>query len=477
MDPELATAPTRSASTSARHFAVSPTLNDTVNFTSAGYWERFTLPGAYDLSTTLSYDAFGNPLDSLRAQTWALIPPTPWHPTDFDVAIHSRDQSTWYTPEGFMAMHGTNCVPFQKADPLTDVRSDGSHAVASYDDMNYRCRNHMMTAIKASGYGVIYVTPNVMVDISKGEASVKFALATLRTSGRDWIDLWITPWDENLKIPLDASLSATDMQGPPRHAVHVRMIPELAGYTKSAFEAYLINDFVEYKLPVASSAGYESILTPISTRRDTFELKISKTHLSFGMFKPASPGDSTARSLTWIDTPIPELPITRGVIQFGHHSFNPDLARNPALPVGTGGTWHWDEFKIAPAVPFTIITPVAGARRYADQDSSSVTLASPTPAGSYLRFAAYGGGLQVSLDGGKWIKAVQQDEKFNFPDRFHSYWMPIPAGVKSVSFRNVGGFNVGTWIVRDVAVWSEGGTQSTTGSSAGLGKNGETAGN
>ena len=48
-------------------------------------------------------------------------------------------------------------------------------------------------------------------------------------------------------------------------------------------EAYYVHDHREYKLPSVTTAGYESILTPVSTRRDTFELRISRTHLKFGM--------------------------------------------------------------------------------------------------------------------------------------------------------------------------------------------------
>lgn len=403
-----------------------------------GYWESFNFAGAQVL------DSAGNFV------SWANVAPAAWRPADFDVAIHSRDQSTWYNPEGFRAMHGTMCQPYQAPEPADTVRAGdgGSHAVATYDEMNYRCRNHMMTALRSAGYGMIYVTPNAMVDFTAGEASVKFALSTLRTSGRDWVDLWVTPWDDNLKLPLDAGLP--DMQGPPRRAIHLRMTAEL---TRSAFEAYLVSDFKETKLASATAAGYESILTPVSTRRDTFELKISRTHLSFGMKKLESP-DGPAARITWIDTPIPTLPVTRGVLQFGHHSFNPALAADPALPAGVGGTWHWDDFQIAPAAPFTIVTPAAGSLRYADAAHPTVTFAKAAPDQAYLRFAAYGDGLQVSTDGVKWAPAVRQAEGANTAGRFHSYWTPVRAGATAVQFRT-GGRAAGTWFVSDVTVWSQ----------------------
>ena len=39
-----------------------------------------------------------------------------------------------------------------------------------------------MTSINASGYGVIYLTPDQMVDFSAGEAVVRFDMSTFRTS-------------------------------------------------------------------------------------------------------------------------------------------------------------------------------------------------------------------------------------------------------------------------------------------------------
>jgi hypothetical protein len=396
------------------------------------------------------FDATGAPL----AGGWPDHPPTPWRPTDFDVAIHSRDAATWYTPQPFRGMHGTNCAPYQNGEPANDVRpgDTGSHAVTTYDDMNYRCRNHMMTALKSTGYGAIYLTPNAMVDFSGGEAVVKFALSTLRTSWRDWVDLWITPWDDNLALPLDGSLAVgTDLQGPPRTAIHIRMVSEP---NRSRFEAYVVNNFNEGRLAVVSTAGYESILKPVSTRRDTFELRISTSRLRFGMKKLASP-DGPAGSITWVDAPV-RIPWTRGVLQFGHHSMSQSLADNG----GVGGTWHWDDFTIAPAVPFTIITrKLVGGTRV--RHVNAATAATPVefehaaPAAAFLRFAAFGTGIQVSFDGGAtWSDARRQPALFDRPERFRSYWSPVPAGISSVRFRQSGA-SPANWLVRDVTIWSQ----------------------
>jgi hypothetical protein len=141
------------------------------------------------------------------------------------------------------------------------------------------------------------------------------------------------------------------------------------------------------------------------------------------------------------------------VVQFGHHSMN------PALDGGDGGTWHWDDFTIAPAVPFTILTPKLGPDGSRVRWVDAATAATPVefergaPVDSYLRFSAYGTGIQVSFDGGAtWSAARRQPARFDRTDRFRSYWSPIPAGKSAVLFRSSPA--AGTWLVRDVTVWS-----------------------
>lgn len=403
------------------------------------YWDSFNF-------LTSTSGPFGTPTNP-----WPDHPPTPWHPTDFDVQIHSRDPNTWYAPEPFRAMHGTNCAPYQNAEPANDVRpgDTGSHAVSTYEELNYRCRNHMMTAIKATGYGVIYLTPNAMVDFGAREASVKFAVSTLRSSSRDWWDLWLTPYDDNLALPVDGSVAVgTDLQGPPPRAVHIRMAADPG---KSRFDLYVVNNYGEGRMQVLTTKGYESILKPVSTRRDTFELRISSTRIRFGMKKVDSP-DEPAGAINWIDVPV-RLKWTRGVLQWGHHS------QNPEADGGTAGTWHWDDFTIAPAVPFSIITSVApagGRVRYVDASTAAtpVNFERPAPAGANLRFAAFGTGIQVSTDGGAtWSDARVQPAALNRTDRFRSYWTPVPQGTSSVLFRQ-NPATPGTWIVQDMTIWS-----------------------
>src|SRR5579883_3232515 len=129
-----------------------------------------------------------------------------------------------------------------------------------------------MTAINASGYGVIYLTPSHVVDFADGEAAIRFDLSTLRTSPRDWIDLWFSPYDAHLQLPLEDWLP--DLNGPPRNAIHIKM-ESLHGTTP--FKAFVYRNFREEDLGGNSQTGYESFLEPSALRRDTFELEISRT--------------------------------------------------------------------------------------------------------------------------------------------------------------------------------------------------------
>jgi hypothetical protein len=154
--------------------------------------------------------------------------PQPWRPANWHVTVHSRDGSTWANLESMHAGHGSNC-----AGP------PAGHITSAYEDAVFICRDHMMTAINASGYGAIYLTPNQQVDFSTGEALISWDMSTLRTSERDWVDLWITPFPDNLELPLQEWLP--DLNGPPRNAIHVFM--SIQG-DDTVWKAETIKDFV-----------------------------------------------------------------------------------------------------------------------------------------------------------------------------------------------------------------------------------------
>lgn len=75
--------------------------------------------------------------------------PQPWTPSNWDVSVHSRALDTWDVLETMQAAHGTNC----SGPPAT-------HTISNYQDAVYQCNDHIMTAIKGTDYGMIYLTPN-----------------------------------------------------------------------------------------------------------------------------------------------------------------------------------------------------------------------------------------------------------------------------------------------------------------------------
>jgi hypothetical protein len=359
--------------------------------------------------------------------------PQPWHPANWDVTIHSRDLTTWDNLEPMHAMHGSDCA----APPA-------SHEIHSYDDAVFLCRDHLMTAISADGYGVIYLTPNHMVDFTNGEAVISWDMSTLRRSGRDWVDLWITPYQENLELPLESWLP--DLNGPPRNAIHIRM--DLAN-GDTMFRTSIIHDFEEAEPPAQNlSTGYESFLKPDAKRRDTFELRISRTHIRFGM---------PVYNFYWIDSSMPSLSWGQGVVQFGHHSYNPTKQDGcPINQLGAGScvpnTWHWDSISISPAIPFTMVH--TDQRMLNNTVGTRVAFATAAPISAQLRFAAIGSKLEVSFDdGATWQVAIQQAQQKSVEEHFKSYWMPIPPGTLEAHFRGADWWG-GSWMVRDISIWA-----------------------
>ena len=408
----------------------------------------WTVPPKYWLPTdelTMSLIAFNiAPATSISSET-----AVPNSLENWAIVKQSRDRSSWNAPESMTAWHdGATC----NAPPA-------SHSVAGYDQAPFLCRNHMMTATNAGtatqdSYAVTYLTPDRLIDFSGGNVFVRFDVATLRSSGRDWIDLWITPYGENLVVPLDDSLP--DAQGYPRDGFHLRMTS--GDVNVSRFEASVIYNFRPYRIAPTSVQTYEDAFRaavpkpadpgafwPTSpTRRDTFELSLGNGRFKFGMPR---------YNLWWYDVPISMTnmgPQLLGVLQIGHHSFHPSSD-------GAPNTWHWDNIGIAPARQFSIIN---GDRRYVDGTTAPrVTFVRPAPAGSNLRFAGYGSAFEVSFNGGKWQKAQQQDEELNVNGRFHSYWTPVPTGTQTVDFRADNDpsnkrAKPAVWVARDATIWS-----------------------
>jgi hypothetical protein len=357
--------------------------------------------------------------------------PMPWNPTNWDVIVHSRDQQTWSQLDPVQAQHGSDCG----APPAT-------HVVTSYEDAVFVCNQHMMTAINARGYGEIMFTPDHLADWTNQPVVIDWQQSTLRTSARDWTDVTVTPFLDNLVLPAHTGV---DLLGRPRNAINIEMLASVP----TTFVGTVISDFNAQALS-GSAPALEQVLPESARVRTHYQLEISRTHIRFGL---------PDQNVWWIDSPLPDLGYTTGLVQWGHHSYSPDKECQPTPGVlsCTGDTWHWSNFSISPAIPFTMLRGTL--QQHVSHDTAkTVEFGALAPAGSYLRFAAMGQ-ISVSFDhGATWNPAHPQASEKN-PDGvyrnavFDSYFVPVPRGTKDVVFSGQDTY-FSWWWVKDAAIWS-----------------------
>lgn len=366
----------------------------------------------------------------------------------WDIAVHSRDTDSLQTLHQLDAHHGADCSP-----PLDATGTIVTHHTTGiYEEAVFKCKDHIMTAINEGGYGAIYLTPNRLMDISNGTTTLKFNVSTFRSSSRDWIDVWITPYENNMQLPLDSWLP--DLQGTPKNAIHIKQ-------DQGIFKTYIIKDYVETEVSSNTFTKYDSILTPSPKDRATFELQLSKNHIKFGMPPQLL---TSNRSVYWVDTAIPELGWTQAVVQLGHHSYNPTKDCPEANIPGPDGTckpntWHWDDIQISNSVPFTMIK---ANKRTINTATETLSFIQPAPENAYLRFSAVGN-VDVSFDNGvTYAPALRQLGSAeaggqHHPEHFSSYWTPIPSGTQIVKLKFSGdGWYNGAWpyLAKDFAIWA-----------------------
>lgn len=356
---------------------------------------------------------------------------------DWDVQVHSRNPETWFALDPIQAQHGSDCA----GPPAMHVNS-------SYEGAVFQCRDHLMTAINADAYGMIYLTPNQLFDFASGGV-VSFDISTERMSTRDWWDLWITPWEDNLALPFD--LGDVDLQGPPRNAIHISIenaesSPVLTIY-RNGVATTMNTGFSTPSTRDGIAGGTNEAAT-----RQPFKLTIGSGRIKFERTTSTS-----AVATTFFD--VAATPnFNRGIVQFGHHSYTPtkDGAGVPA-------TWHWDNFSINPATPFTIIK---ASQRYVTSPSQTVAFSQGAPANSFLRFSGIGT-IEVALDGGAYQPAAKAIPA-GLPTGYHAehmsnYWMPVPAGTKNVKLRfSADSWYAGPYIAKDFALFATAGSIPST---------------
>lgn len=339
--------------------------------------------------------------------------PQPWQPDNWDLQFHNRDPAFWATPEPMEGHNSSSCGA-----------APAQHAISTWRDSTYVCLHHLMTAVKGSFYGAIYLTPPAMVDLST-QGTISWQNSTLLTSDRDWQDVWVTPFAENLTMPLYDWLP--DLQGEPRTSIHVSRDFGGPGWVVNLVRNHVSTQIASLREPTDLPRTQAGVTT--------YEIRLSRTGLTFGL---------PERNL-WVNASFADIGFTAGVVQFGHHSYTPE--KNGGA--NTANSWSWDSFRISPTKPLTI---THASPRLLSGDGAITFAAAPTNA--FLRFS---GVCTIEMDTGTGFKPVpRQAQEFRFVEHFASYFVPIPAGTTSAKFRFTGeGWYQGfPCAVRDAAVWT-----------------------
>jgi hypothetical protein len=362
--------------------------------------------------------------------------PTSWQPSNWDVQIHTRDRYPGDGIDPHMADHGADCG----APPA-------QHLISTWQQAVFVCHNHVMTAIADEGYGMVTLTPDHMADWSNGPVTIGFSVSTQKLSQRDWWALDITPFNEQLALPFDDG--GVDLQGMPAHYIEVRL--DNCGNDavfRVVRESSATGDDGSFGAQQSVSDCFQSEtgIKPSAVTRTPFELVVSQTGYIFRVAASSPVGGGVVLDQGNWTKP---LTFSQGVVQFSHHSYNPAKCDGCSA-----NTWHWSNFSISSAVPYTLLRPTD--QQVVAQPGGAITFGAPAPAGSFLKFAAIGS-VQVSYDGGKTYSAAQKppmDASLLHDEHSTSYLTPVPAGTRSVQLKLAGGW-YGSGLARDFSIVSQ----------------------
>jgi hypothetical protein len=389
--------------------------------------------------------------------------PQPWSPgaiNDWDLIVHNRDhQDSMYQVN---AVHGADCSAFPNRHPVT-----------TFAGSVFICNNHLMTALNGGGYSEIVFTPNQLIDFSTS-GTVSLSLSTLKDDDRDWLDIWISPFSQQLLLPSGGI--PPDLQGPTANALIIgeqASIPTTAGLQQFR-NCGAISTCVETGAN-GTGATIEGCVAPLggvsASRRDKRVLTLTPNHVTYSIIVNGIP-------CVLLDTNYNPIGFTRGVVQFSHHSYAPDEGTTCNYPgcirpvpyTPAGNTWHWSNIEMSPVIPFTMLRgdmPIRGIQgcygAVCLSPTQTVHFAAPSPANSFLRFSALAdyNSIKLTLSNGQVISAVPQIQKGDGKDgvtygSFVSYWTPIPAGITAVTFAAADPNPANQpWTVQDVSIWSE----------------------
>lgn len=359
----------------------------------------------------------------------------------WDLQIHNRGNPTQWDAQ-VDAQHTNTCG----APP-------GTHPVLAVAESVYICNNHVMTTGNAGGYGEIVMTPSQLLNCSAG-CSVQWDMSTERMSQRDWPDVWLMPWDDNLTLPIEEFLP--DLQGGPRRGIHVGAQAGQNSWAVSTYDNYqptlMINQAWWRPMNEGIAAGVNQ-----SATRQTFRLTVQAGGVKFErLASPTAPGLIWTHDVNWVPgfSPCNCLLASDYVVSFAQHTYNPEKDGS-----GVPATWHWfgtDSPQITPSAPFTLIHT---SPALVTSQNALVTFDAPAPANAYLRFS---GLCKVKIDGAIAPKQVYEGA----PEHVSSYFIPIAQDKQSVvvSFEADDGYfgNPTPCHAKDFHVWAKAGGSPST---------------
>ncbi len=344
--------------------------------------------------------------------------PEPWSKVDWDVVQTSKDRPTWDRPEPSDGHHSVhNCG---------DVATGGTNTVDTWPKTVFKCNNHLMTSINGDVYGAIYLSPPAMADWSTGPSTIKFDLSTFTSSDRDWVDIWITPWEDLIGYPFEAGV---DGGGEPARGIHISQDFDSDFWWVSVNGVGIERGGNEFWVPFGQGTVPRQTDVQGKVVRTPIEFTISSNSISMRY-----PNTDSAR--TFNISPG----FTSGVVQFGHHSYNPLKGGNPGTgctaPCGIPNTWHWDNISISPAKAFyqRQVTPERSGWQ-SDSDVRTLTLAEPAPANAILHFT---GVCNVDIrenSSAPWRRAELGGRDGSHPEHTWPWRISIPQGTTSVQYR------------------------------------------
>jgi hypothetical protein len=346
------------------------------------------------------------PLDSPR-----------WHVVGHlrDAIVHPR----------MTAAYGADCAP----PPAT-------HVVHSFDELAFRCGGQLGTALDGSaGFGSLTLTPSAMADFAGGAATLSFDVSTRRLSSRDWVQIWVTPFEEVLQAPW---FDGVDLTGPAKRAIVVE-IGGNAGDTKVGLK--VVRNHVAGDVKGPDVGPLEQLAGPDRNALVRFELRMTRDHLKLSL-----PG----LGKTLYDADITPLKWDVGVVQFLQASYTP--FKDCATPGCGPNTWSWDNIRIAPARPFAIVKATEGT---VSAPATKLTFEAPAPAGASLRFLAYARSIEISTDGGRTFRRPAEAPQAPENGHARSYATPVPAGTREVLLRiqEIDGNH--PWVLQGAAFWAQ----------------------